>query len=156
IRYFWQENRHKKVAFNRGVREAQGKFFLNLDSDDEIVPFALERFLWHWNKIPVSQQERFSGVTALSMNEEGRIVGDQFPGKDYIDSDSLEIWYKYGVKGDKCGFIKTEILKQYPFPEDIDGHVPESVVWSAIAIKYNTRFINEALLIIHQDGSNRI
>lgn len=156
IRYFWQENRHKKVAFNRGVRAAQGRFFLTLDSDDECVPSALERFLWHWNNIPLSQQERFSGVTALCMNEEGRIVGEKFPCKDYIDSDSLEIWYRYGVKGEKWGFIKTEILKLYPFPEDVDGHVPEGIVWSEIGKRYKTRFVNEVLRIYYQKDQGRL
>lgn len=33
VRYFKQENRGKHVAFNRGVREATGQFFLPLDSD---------------------------------------------------------------------------------------------------------------------------
>ncbi|MGQ9564843.1 MAG: glycosyltransferase family 2 protein, partial [Thermogutta sp.] len=38
IRYFWQPNQHKKVAFNRGVREAKGQWFVPIDSDDELLP----------------------------------------------------------------------------------------------------------------------
>lgn len=156
IRYFWQENRHKKVAFNRGVREARGELFLPLDSDDECVPHALERFIYHWNKIPYVQRNGFSGVTALCMNQNGKIVGDRFPGGEYMDSDSLEIWYKYGVRGEKWGFHRTEVLREYPFPEEVEGHVPEGVVWSAIARKYKTRFVNEALRIYYQNGVDRL
>jgi len=52
IRYFWQKNAHKKVAFNRGVLEADGKFFITLDSDDEALPEALDILDRHWCNIP--------------------------------------------------------------------------------------------------------
>lgn len=156
IRYLWQKNRHKKVAFNRGVREARGELFLPLDSDDECVPYALERFIYHWNQIPADLKEKFSGVTALCMDQNGRVIGDYFPGEEHIDSDSQEIRYKYGVRGEKWGFHRTEILREYPFPEDIKGHVPEGLVWSAIAQKYKTRFVNEALRVYYQEGIDRL
>lgn len=154
IRYIWQENQHKKVAHNRGVREAKGELFLTLDSDDRCVPNALERFAYHWAEIPKDVRSDFSAVTSLCKDESGNIVGDRFPG-DWIDSDSLEIRYKYRIQGEKWGFHRTEVLQQFLFPEEIKGLVPESVVWSAIAKKYKTRFINEALRVYceDQDGS---
>lgn len=151
IRYVQQPHGHKKAAFNRGVSLARGELFLSLDSDDTCVPHALERFWFHWGSIPADRRGRFSGVTCLCQDEAGRIVGDRFPG-EIVDSDSLEMRHRFKVRGEKWGFHRTEVLRRFPFPEDVAGHVPEDVVWMAIARQYKTRYANEALRIYHQGG----
>jgi glycosyltransferase involved in cell wall biosynthesis len=151
IRYFWQPNSHKKTAFNRGVTEARGELFLTMDSDDEAMPNALESLNRHWMSIPDSQRSHFSAVTGLCIDTTGEIVGSRFPA-DVLDSDTSEVFYRYGVVGEKWGFQRSDILRQFPFPEDVDGYVPEGVVWSAIAAHYKTRFINEVLRIYHNEN----
>jgi glycosyltransferase involved in cell wall biosynthesis len=147
IRFFYQENKGKHVAFNRGVAEAQGELFLSLDSDDACVPSALERFNYHWHGIPVAEREHFSGVTCLCMNAEGEIVGTRFPAT-VMDTDPIALAVKHKVKGEKWGFHRTEILRQYPFPVfSGERFVPEGVVWNRIGRKYKLRFIDEPLRI---------
>ncbi len=153
IRYFWQENAHKKTAHNRGIQEAQGELFLPLDSDDEALPAALEILNRHWCAIPDLERGMFSAVTGLCVDTEGRIVGSRFPA-DVLDSDSLKIRYHYHVTGEKWGFQRTDILREFPFPSDISGHVPEGVVWSAIARQYKARFVNQALRIYHTEDDS--
>lgn len=154
IRYVYQENSGKHVAFNLAAREAQGELFLVLDSDDTCVPEALARFKFHWDSIPDYQREEFSGVTALCADQHGKVVGDEFP-QDVTDSDSLEITYRFKVRGEKWGFLRTEVLRRYPFPvlEKQCPYVPEGVIWAAIARRYKTRFVNEVLRIYWSDGS---
>jgi glycosyltransferase involved in cell wall biosynthesis len=145
IRYLYKENGGKHTAFNRGVQEAKGELFLNLDSDDSCVPEALEKFKYHWDSIPVEQKDKFSAVTCLCQDQHGNLVGDRFP-FDVIDSDSLEIYYRYQVTGEKWGFHRTEVLKEFPFPEEIKKtYMPESLVWNRISRKYKTRYVNEIL-----------
>jgi glycosyltransferase involved in cell wall biosynthesis len=150
VRYFFQDNSGKHVAFNRGVREAAGELFLNVDSDDALVPEALERLKHHWDAIPGESRSRFSAVTALCVDEHGRTVGDPFP-RDPMDSDSLEYYFRMNVAGEKFGFHRTDVLREHPFPEpDRVKFVPEVLVWFAIARRYRTRFVNERLRIYHQ------
>jgi glycosyltransferase involved in cell wall biosynthesis len=145
IRYIYQENAHLHIAFNRGVREAQGELFLKLDSDDSCEPQALERLKYHWDAIPLDQKEKFSAVTCLCKDTNGKIVGDLFPFNP-TDSDSLEIRYRFKVKGEKWGFHRTDVLLNFLCGEEIiKTNLPESVRWSKIAKKYKTRFVNEAL-----------
>ena len=147
LRYIYQPNQGKHVAFNRGVREARGELFLTVDSDDGCVPQALERLLCHWDQIPFSQRHRFSAVTALCIDEFGDLVGSRFP-QNITDSDSLEIRYRYKVRGDKWGFQRTDVLRRFPFPEPPNERfVIEGIVWRAIARQFKTRYVNEALLI---------
>lgn len=145
IRYYYQENQGKHIAFNRAVKLAKGELFLPLDSDDACIPEALERFWYHWNNIPNHLRNGFSGVTCLCQDEKGNLVGDKFP-QDVMDSDELEMKHRFKVKGEKWGFHRTDVLKQFPFPDlPKVGLIPESIVWDAIALRYKKRFINEIL-----------
>lgn len=152
IRYFWQKNQHKKVAHNKATRDAQGELFLPADSDDCFPPEALQLFLEYWESIPKENQDKYAGVTGLCQYEDGTIVRDLFPTDEWIDSSPQEIRYRYRVKGEKWGFTKTELLRAYPFPEEIPGYVPEGIVWDEIGRQYLTRFVNKPLRIYFQES----
>lgn len=149
IQYFWQKNGHKKTAFNHAVRVAKGCLFLPWDSDDQALPNALNLLYTHWMQIPVVARARYSGVCGLCVDESGEVVGRKFPA-NVLDSDALEVFYRHKVHGEKWGFTRTSILRKYPYPDTVSGHVPESVVWSRVAKSYRTRFINEPLRIYIQ------
>jgi glycosyltransferase involved in cell wall biosynthesis len=158
IRYIYQTNQGKPAAFNLGVQNAQGELFLTLDSDDCCVPNALERLQSHWEGIPKSEKHRFSAVTVLCRDQNGRLVGDKFP-RDVWDADSVELYFKYHVKGEKWGFHRTDVLKQFPFPVVRNTKfVSEAVVWFAISRAYKTRFVNEALRVYRRndEGVNHL
>lgn len=145
IRYLCQANAGKHVAFNRGVRNARGRLFLTLDSDDACAPNSLERLLYWWESIPEDERSGFSAVTTLCQDQHGRILGRKFP-RSPLDSTSVELRMRYRVKGEKWGFQRTDVLRDHPFPEP-EGvkFVPESTVWRAIDRRYRTRFVNEVL-----------
>jgi glycosyltransferase involved in cell wall biosynthesis len=157
IRYVRQEHGGKHVAFNRAVQAARGELFLTLDSDDACLPQALARLKHHWDAIPEAERGRFSAVTALCTDQHGALVGTRFP-FDPTDSDSLEIRYRFGVKGEKWGFHRTAVLREFPFPAlNGESFVPEHVVWAAIARRYKTRYVNEVLRVYHVGaGADRI
>lgn len=132
-------------GFQAGLRTGPGGIPLPFDSDDACIPEALERFKFHRYSIPTEQKPLFSGICGLCKDQYGRFVGNRFP-LDIMDSDSLEIHYRYGVKGEKWGFQRSEVLGRYPFP-DVEGarYIPEGVVWNSIAKSCKTRFVNETL-----------
>ena len=156
IRYHWQENQHKKTAFNEGVKLAKGEFFLPADSDDSFTPDALQIFFDEWSNIPEEEKPSFSGVTGLCQYPDGTLVGTPFPGGWGFDSHPIEMRLKYRVLGEKWGFTKTSILRQFPFPADLPGHVPESVVWMRVGARYKTRFVNRVVRIYFQDAFDQI
>lgn len=156
IRYYKQTHGHKKTAFNLGVKKASGELFLPADSDDSFVPAALDILFEEWQAIPSCDRHRYAGVCGLCMDEDGKIVGDRFPVERSIDSNALEMKYRYRVTGEKWGFTRTDLLRHYPFPEYLPGHVPEGVVWMAIARDHATRFINRRLRIYHQNAGDQI
>ena len=146
LRYVAKPNGGKHTAVNRAARDAEGYLIAILDSDDWFAPNALERFWHHWQSIPADQQQKFCGVTALFADPAGKIVGAKFP-RDILDSDPIDLRYRYKVSGDKGGVLRTEVLRQFPYPEDVGRFVSESLVWNRMAKTYQTRFVNEALSI---------
>jgi len=144
ISYVWQPNSGKHVTINRGVAMAKGELFVILDSDDWLAPTALERFLYHWGSIPPQVRDSYTGVAGLYAYPSRKIVGSPFP-RPVIDSNAVEVRTKYRVKGDKFGMNRTDVLREFPFPEDLGRFVPESLIWNRIARKYRIRFVNEIL-----------
>lgn len=153
IRYFWQPNQHKKVAFNRGVREAKGQWFVPIDSDDELLPDTLEQFAKMWATIPSSNTHRYAGVVGLCLDDYGKIVGDRFP-EEPFDATSVELWFDYKIDGEKFGCMRTEVLRLFPFPEDISNLVPENIVWFRISKHYISRCFNIPVRIYHSDSES--
>jgi glycosyltransferase involved in cell wall biosynthesis len=146
VRYIAKPNGGKPTAVNRGAREATGFIFAILDSDDWYTPEALERFWHHWQSIPVNLQPTFVGVTGLCCFPSGDLIGSRFP-QDVFDSDVIDLRYKHRIGGEKSGILRTEVMQQYQYPEDLGKYVSESLVWNRMAKTYKTRFINEVLTI---------
>ncbi|MDN5844223.1 MAG: glycosyltransferase family 2 protein [Alcaligenaceae bacterium] len=149
IRYIWQTNQHKKTAFNNGVRNARGEWLVALDSDDSLDTNALYNMACAWDDIPPASRSRYVAITGLCARPDGRIVGDMFP-NDVLDTSSLDMTFRYHVRGEKFGCLRTDVLRQFPFPEDVPGFVPESLVWRAIArAGYLTRFVNQVFRVYY-------
>ncbi|OQW68924.1 MAG: family 2 glycosyl transferase [Proteobacteria bacterium ST_bin12] len=156
IIYKLQPNSGKHIAFNKGVNLARGDLFLPIDSDDAFLPDALEKMWFWWQQIPQTKQYQFTGIVTLCQYENGEICGDLFESHP-LDTNALDLRYKHKKRGESWGFHRTEVLKQYPFPEDkLVRFVPENIVWDAIASKYKIRCINEPLRIFYQDSGNQI
>lgn len=156
ILYSFQENSGKHMAINRGVQLAQGELFLIIDSDDGFLPESLEKMLYWWECIPENERTGFTGIVTLCQYEDGRLCGELFP-ESPLDTNALELAHKYKIRAETWGFHRTDVMKEFPFPEDPKVRfVPENIVWGAIARKYKIRCINEPLRIFYQDGNNRL
>jgi len=147
IRYFYQTNRGKHEAVARGLLQARGRNFLILDADDACVPSALERFNHHWRTIDPEEQNEFAGVSALCVDQDSNLVGDEYPYSP-LDTDALTLRYRYRVRGEKWGFVRTDILARFWSERPlIHGYLPEGLIWNRIAREYQTRFVNERLRV---------
>ena len=58
-----------------------------------------------------------------------------------IDENSIELRKRLHIKGDMAEVFRTEILKQYPFPEfENEKFMSEAIVWNRIAQIYKLRY----------------
>jgi hypothetical protein len=127
-------------------------FFAILDSDDWYVDDALEKMSEVWNSIEEAEQLTCSGVCGLCAYENGEVVGSKFP-SDVWDSNDFEAKNVHRIQGDKKGFKRTDVMKQFPFPEDVGRFVSQSTIWNRIGNAYSTRFVNRVFTMIqYQTG----
>ncbi|MEY8677871.1 glycosyltransferase family A protein [Granulimonas faecalis] len=110
IRYIKQENSGKHVAHNRGAAEANGRYFMCIDSDDWLEPNAVESVL--------------SDAAALD-TEEGLLYPKLFAQQTALDTwfpDNVEkveladMRMKYGLIIETAIVFNTQVLKRHPFP----------------------------------------
>lgn len=154
IVYQWQPNQGKHIAYNTVAKIAKGELFTNIDSDDEIVPNALERLKFHWDNFTPEQKEIVSGITFNSKDQFGNLVGTPFP-KEYQITDLMEMFLLNKIIGDKGGMLQTKVFIKYPFPENIKNvYVPESSFMFKLANDWKTCFINETLRIYWLEERN--
>lgn len=156
IEYIYQENHHKFFTLLKAARLAKGELFIGLDSDDKCTPDSLEKLSTYWKNIPDENRLGYSGLTTLCIDQHGKLVGKKFP-SDIFDSDTAESLLKYHVTGEKWGFIRTDIMQMFSYPDNYfaNGYIPEGVIWMSIAkMGYKTRYINDALRIYYVDEND--
>ena len=147
LRYFYQDNAGKANAHNRAVAEAQGYFFLNLDSDDSLIPGALDGVLAEWARVPQGQREGLSGIAGLLLEEDGSVSGTPYP-QDRVDSDYLAIHSLGYIHGDKREATRTSVLREFPYPSfPGERHVRDNLILRRLAHRYRTRFVNLPLVV---------
>lgn len=140
INYHYQLNQGKPSAWNQGLDMARGELFVNLDSDDFLLPDSIAVFQEMWNKLEYKDQ--FYGVVGLTIDSKGKIVGDKFP-QDIFDSNSIDLQNIYNITGEKRGALVTAILRDHKFPKyEGEKFVPEGLIWTKLAKSYKQRYFN--------------
>jgi glycosyltransferase involved in cell wall biosynthesis len=151
IVYQWQPNQGKHIAYNTVIKLAKGELFTSIDSDDEIIPGAMEIMAKRWSQVTEEQRKYVSGVMFLLKDQHGNIRGDKFP-EDGKICDLAEVLLVGKIKGDKGGFMQTNVFKMYPFPESVKNVlVPEGVFIHQMSHDWKMICINEVLGIVWID-----
>lgn len=147
IVYIEKENGGKHTAYNRALKAARGELFLPLDDDDACTNDALEIFNSEWKKIKDDQS--FLGICCDCIDQNGNLVGNSAP-EDFIDATAFDLRTKHNIQGEKWGFGRTDVVRNYLFPEP-EGvkFVMEAVIQEQYAHQYKLRYITKALRVYH-------
>lgn len=152
IRYIKKKNGGKHRAINDGVKQAKGKLFFIVDSDDQLTHDAIEKILKGYAGI--AGLKGYAGIAGLRGYDLSNMIGTTFQG-EWIDATCLER-QKYQITGDKAEVFYTEVLRKHPFPEfDGENFVTEAIVWNRIAeTGLKLRWFNEIIYLCeyHEDG----
>jgi glycosyltransferase involved in cell wall biosynthesis len=146
LKYIKRKNGGKHTAINIGIENANGIFFMILDSDDYLEHSALSRL--YQKSLLIINDDTFSGVMGRCVNIiDDKIIGKIFPSEPYISS-YVDFHFisgrKIGPFGDCCEINKTNIIKQYRYPEnEMTKFVPEAYIFDQIGTKYKLLCTNE-------------
>ena len=144
IRYVYQENGGKCRAINRGLKEADGRLFFTVDSDDYLTDDAIEKVIRWDGELPADGH--FCGYAGNMGTALGVTKNRLFPG-DYLDGTALNRYDR--VDGERAFVFYTEIHRKYLYPEfPREKFLTEAVTWDLMAHDgYKMRFYNDIIRI---------
>ena len=136
IHYQKLDHVHIPRALNSGVARASTEWFMKLDSDDYLLPNAVENILRWLDEI--KDMDKMGGIGFARCYPDGRFMKDQTPRidpeKGYVDAGHIER-EKYNLNMDMCEVHRTELFRQYPFqrwPDEM--YAPEQLNFNEIAM----------------------
>ncbi len=144
--YVYKVNGGKHMAINIGAERARGELLFIADSDDLLTDDALETVANSWHDI--SDDKSFAGIAGLDIAMDTReVIGSGLP-QEHIDCNAIDIRYRHHVTGDMKEVFRTEVLREFPFPEFAgERFCPEQLVWFRMARRYKLRYINKPIYI---------
>lgn len=144
--YVYKANGGKHMAINIGAERARGELLFIADSDDLLTDDALETVANSWHDI--SDDKSFAGIAGLDIAMDTReVIGSGLP-QEHIDCNAIDIRYRHHVTGDMKEVFRTEVLREFPFPEFAgERFCPEQLVWFRMAWRYRLRYINKPIYI---------
>ncbi|MGI6243637.1 MAG: glycosyltransferase family 2 protein [Prevotella sp.] len=147
-----KENGGKHTAVNAGVCVATGLLTLILDSDDELPVNAVETIVRRWqeteHKCEESSKQAFGGLAFCMAHRDGGVItAGKWKNRSLpIEANEIDLRYRYKVSGDICEVFRTDVLREYPFPEiSNERFCPEQLVWFRIANRYSLRFYDDVV-----------
>lgn len=154
IRYIYQENGGKCRAINRGLKEADGRLFFTVDSDDYLTDDAIEKVIRWEGELP--RDGHFCGYVGNRGITPTQTPNRLFPG-GYLDGTALDRYDQ--VDGERAFVFYTEVHRKYLYPEfPGEKFLTEAVTWDLMAHDgYKMRFYNDIIWIweYKDDGLTR-
>lgn len=145
--YEYEENGGKMRAHNRGVSLTETEWFLCLDSDDRLTEDAVSVIYESFREMDA---EKLPGNPAGLAAHKGQdsitpLYNTDFPTVSYSTLYGL---YLKGFRGETTLVFRTEVLRQFPFPE-IPGekYVPEDYIYDKIDGAYVLKVVPRVLTI---------
>lgn len=158
ILYLSQENLGKHKSWNRALEYATGDFFLPADCDDSFIPTTLQFFNEKANEIAGDSfiSSVYSGINVCCYDPQtDNIIGVPYP-YDNLVSNNIELNYKYHIKGEHWGCIRSDLLKKLPFPA-INGHFyNENYLWYSLAKEYSVVCYNKLLRAYYFESNSLV
>ena len=140
-------NKGVTAAKNSGLNQLKGEWFTILDSDDEIVPHAIERMM----HIPLQLDPAVTAVTCNCIDTSTNALSGKGLDRDqYIDVNTI----MNICTGEFWGITSSALLQGDRFNERLRGF--EATLWFKIDDRANRYYCHEGLRIYHTEGDDRI
>ncbi|WP_391557572.1 glycosyltransferase family A protein [Robertmurraya sp.] len=154
IKYVYQENQGMHGAHNTAYELIDTELNVCIDSDDYIPDDAVEKIITFWR---INGSGNFAGFVGLDATPDGEVIGTVMP-KNVKESTLLDLYGKYGVKGDKKLVYRTEVIKATP-PYPVfknEKYCPLSYKYILVDQKHPLLIFNEILCYVEYmpDGSS--
>lgn len=154
IRYVFKKNGGKHSAYNLAIQEARGLYFLCVDSDDWLVPDAIEQIC----RAAIPE----IGLCAYKADIDGKRLSSPFPAHAEATS-TFELYARLKCSGEYTFVYPTRIVRQIPFPVfPGERFVTESVIYDRLDRLCKVKLLPSVITICeyqpdgYSAGTNRL
>jgi len=151
-----QADRHigKPRMDNELMARASGDLILWNDSDDWLLPQALEKLVKAWCDLPLEERDSYIGITALCSDPDGKLQSSKFRFVENTPTTWNALCYQNQVEGDMCFLINKSRLAKARFLE-VDFMITESSFWKQFS-GMKTVLMPEVVKLMDRSAVNRI
>lgn len=154
IKYIYKKNGGMHTAHNIAYENIDTELNVCIDSDDYLTDDAVEIITSEWKKV---KSENLAGLGALNVFEDGKVIGTKFP-DNLKSSKYFDIYNRHGVKGDKKFIYRTELTRDFPYPEfEGEKYVGLDYKYKKLDEKYEVALVNKVVCVVEymEDGSSK-
>ena len=141
-----KKNNGVNIARNQGIKLVNGEFTLLLDSDN----FLLENILSKYNDLTTTSKYDYFKFPCI--NQDGKHTVDD---PNFLGNLSYKLFLTETKKGEYATLIKSKLLKDNKFFEDINGG--EGITWKLIAKQLQVIRYEPIIALIYDNiGNDRL
>lgn len=146
IKVITKENGGKHTALNASHPYICGDYVLMLDSDDSLIPSAIEDVIIGWKKY--DNQDEIGIVTFLKGEDEEHPSCKAYDEDEGKPVDIIRYRRESISSIDACEVIRTELFKKYPFPEfEGEKFIAEGALWTRVGLTHKCVYINKVIYL---------
>ena len=139
-----QENGGKHTALNAAHAFVHGSYVLMLDSDDRLVPTAVEQVKAAWTRW--QEDESIGIVTFLKGVSEDKPTC--MAPDEGVPVDIMRYRRKCFTGQDCCEVIRTELFLRYPFPVfEGERFLSEGALWNRVSFTHRCVYVNRVIYL---------
>lgn len=145
IDYYYKENGGKHTALNFSHPYIKGKYVTVVDSDDILIPTAVDEIIKYWNKY----QNKSLQIGSIVFQRGNRKTGESFDKTihgEYVTTTLREI--NRGIEGDHCETFRSELFKSHQFPVyKGERFASEGAMWYKITQGWNVVYVDKVIYL---------
>ena len=145
IDYYYKPNGGKHTALNYSHPYIKGEYVCIVDSDDFLIPEAIEQILSLIDSY--KDNDQIAVYSFQKGSAEDKALVRDMPDEPLV-SDHISFRLNGNRLGDCFEIVKTCVFKEFPFPEfEGEKFVSEGYLWVNIGLKYKTVYCNKVIYI---------
>ena len=153
IKKLSKENGGKHTALNASHELIDGKYVLILDSDDYLIPSAVEEVINGWKKY--ESNDEIGIVILLKGESTDKPTCMAYEADEGQPVDIMRYQRKTFHGMDACEVIRTELFMKYPVPVfEGEKFISEGALWNRVSFTHKCVYINKVVYIAEyqEDG----
>lgn len=166
IKYVYKENGGKHTATKLAWDIVSTPYITEIDSDDELMPDAMEIIEKSWIEIEQSGHSEIGRICMFCKNEQGSIVGHgnyALPiGMQYYDTSFFHLILNERCHKELAGSYSLDKMKEcfsfddYLWHTETNHFFGEGIYWARLGRRYKIRLLNYVGRIYHTDGDDSL